>query len=96
MNFLLILIFLLLTSCASLHTPKTKETTYQTSYGIIKKGYTHEQVREILGNPHHISSYSNTDIWCYSFQEDIVIFVYFINGKVIEVREKRGKTSDEI
>ena len=62
--------------------------TYTTSFGAIENGYTQRQVVDILGNPHHVSSHNKTDIWYYLFDEDGRLFVYFIDGKVIEVRNK--------
>jgi hypothetical protein len=66
------------------------EVTFKTPYGIIKKGYSKEKVKSILGNAHHMTSHENTDIWYYYFNDEQRLFVYFIDDKVVEVKEKQG------
>lgn len=62
--------------------------TYTTPFGTIEAGYTQETVKQILGNPHKIMGEENMDIWYYYFKPGSQLFVYFKDGRVIDVQDK--------
>ena len=66
----------------------TQKNAYKIPFGIIEKEYNKNKVKQILGNPHHVSARNKTDIWYYFFNDDKKLFVYFINDKVIDVRNR--------
>ena len=65
-----------------------KRLSFTIPYGLIRRGDTQAQVTKKLGNPQHVSSDGNTDIWHYHFDTDEHLFVYFIDGKVVDVKNK--------
>ena len=64
---------------------------FSTHYGNIQKGSTQEQVKRILGEPKYAKPYNNVDVWYYYFNEASRLFVYFKNGKVIDVGNPTNK-----
>lgn len=56
--------------------------TFQTPYGIIKKGYTKKQVKKMLGESQLSITRDDVEIWYYSIDKDNRFFVNFIDGKV--------------
>jgi len=68
---------------------KTKgDVIFATAYGEIEKGASMPEVMNLLGNPYHINFYQNTETWCYSFGNNKKLFVHFVNGSVVDVKEK--------
>ena len=61
---------------------------FSTPFVDIKKSYTKDQVEKILGKLHHSKATDNVDIWYYCFGNDKRLFVYFMDGKVVEVNDK--------
>ena len=64
------------------------ESTYATSYGDIKEGYTKDQVKAILGDPQYISTDPFSEYWYYEVGEDKGVFVHFSNGRVTAVKDR--------
>lgn len=66
---------------------KLSKDTYKTPYGIIKRGYSKKQVKEIMGEPHTLIA---EDTWYYRFNKDNHLFVHFIEGKVAIVSKPQS------
>ena len=66
---------------------REKENIYKTPFGNIKKGDIKDTVTRILGNPHQSKITDNAEKWAYYFADE-KLFIYFIDGEVIEVKEK--------
>lgn len=64
-------------------------TIFATAYGDISEGSSMPDVMYVLGNPHHISCQEKNELWYYNFGKDKNLFVYFINGKVVGVKDKQ-------
>ena len=60
-------------------------TDFTTPYGNIQKGSTQKQVKQILGEPKYSKANKDIDVWYYYFNENSRLFVYFRDGKVIDV-----------
>ena len=58
---------------------------YLTPFGVIKKGESQTQVKQILGNPHHARTTKNGAVWYYYFGPQHRFFVYFVEGRVDEL-----------
>ena len=65
------------------------DIVFATPYGEIKKDASMSEVMSSLGNPYHITFHQNTEIWYYNFGDSKRLFVYFINGSVIDVKDKQ-------
>jgi outer membrane protein assembly factor BamE (lipoprotein component of BamABCDE complex) len=61
-------------------------------YSNVKRGFTPPEVSKVLGKPHHATTFKDVDIWHY-FYESKRAAVYFINGKVVEMREEEEEQS---
>lgn len=90
----LILVCLMSSILALIHTVNSKLYAeekpvalidFVTPYGNIQKGYTLAQVEQILGDPTYAKASKDVDIWYYYFSEDSRLFVYFKDGKVMDV-----------
>lgn len=60
-------------------------TDFATPYGNIQKGSTEEQVKQILGEPKYSKPYRKIGVWYYYFNENSRLFVYFRDGRVIDI-----------
>ena len=58
---------------------------FSTPYGNIQKGSTQEQVKQLLGEPKYAKASKDIDTWYYYFNEASRLFVYFRDGKVMDV-----------
>ena len=85
--FSIFLITLSLSGCCV----QTCQTSYDTPYGIIERGYTEEQVTKVMGEPGERLPNKNAVVWYYRFDKDNRYFVYFIDGKVIEVKKAESE-----
>jgi|GEM_PF-5753444 outer membrane protein assembly factor BamE (lipoprotein component of BamABCDE complex) len=65
-----------------------REGVYQTTVGVIKKGYSKQQVVKVLGQPANMRSNQGVDVWYYSFDKTKSLFVYFIDDKLTDVWQK--------
>jgi outer membrane protein assembly factor BamE (lipoprotein component of BamABCDE complex) len=59
--------------------------SFETPFGLIKRGDSMTEVAKILGNPHNVSQYKRREIWEYDFKNKGKIFVYFLEGSVAKV-----------
>ncbi|KKR03119.1 MAG: hypothetical protein UT30_C0038G0005 [Candidatus Uhrbacteria bacterium GW2011_GWF2_39_13] len=90
-NILLTLGFLFLISPSCYADDVVVKDYYRTTFGNILKGSTQEQVKQILGEPKYFMADKNIDVWYYYFNIDSRLFVYFRNGKVIDVGNPTNK-----
>ncbi len=66
---------------------------FSTAFGDIQKNEVRPGVMSILGNPKNIRYKANLEIWHYDFGNNEQSFVYFANGKVIEVKDAYGRST---
>jgi len=73
---------------------KSSQKEVHTDFGTLRRGMTQNEVKDILGEPKFISkAYDNFQFYWYQFNDNRRIFVYFMDGKVTDVVEKKGATS---
>jgi len=72
---------------------KDSTPVFSTAFGDIQKNAPRPGVMSILGNPRSIRYKANLEIWHYDFGNNEQSFVYFANGKVIEVKDAYGRST---
>lgn len=82
--------FIVLTGGCEYFHKQPKVPTFTTSYGEIEKGASEIEVVAVLGTPLRIFSEGEGENWYYILGEDEKLLVYFINGKVADVKKKEG------
>lgn len=76
------LLFLISSFCCA---EDTVGKGYYTSFGNIPRGFSQEQVKQMLGEPKYSRTYKDIDVWYYYFNQNSRLFVYFRDGKVMNV-----------
>ena len=84
---ILILFIIFGSACYTSH-KKEKTVTFITPFGEIEKEASMGEIMSILGNPHHIVSGGSKETWYYFFGENNDLEVYFVNGRVLDIKQK--------
>ena len=85
LSLVLSLFFVVLFGCAS----SSDVLVFETPYGKIHEGSSMVNVMRPLGNPDDINVLpkERAELWYYHFGDDKKIYVYFIDKKVVKVRD---------
>lgn len=85
LSLILLVFFVFSLGCAS----KKEAVVFDTPYGEINQGSTITDVMATLGNPDDINVLpeEKAELWYYYFGEDKKVYVYFVNKKVVKVRD---------
>lgn len=92
-RFLIILVIFSSVILACRHHRENRPPVFATPFGEIQKGAPRALVMSVLGNPRNIKQPGIIEIWHYYFGQNDDSFVYFVNGKVIDIRDSQGKST---
>jgi hypothetical protein len=64
------------------------EVVFKTAYGDILQEAPMSVVMSIFGQPYAISSQQQSEVWSYHLKNREKIFVFFQNGRVVDVKAR--------
>ena len=95
MRFLLVisLIFLSLSPMGCRRGKASRTPVFATPFGQVKKYSLRSDIMYVLGNPVSVKHKESLEIWRYSLGQGQDVFIYFRNGKLVEVKDGYGRST---